>query len=74
MPVSVALGAALLFILSRRLCRTASALTTRISRPRGAAPPLSAAPRTSLAPRGRARARDAECWCPCSVRLPGEIE
>ena len=74
MPVSVALGTVLLVILSRRLRRTAIALTTRTSRPRGAAPSLSAAPLTSLSPMGHAPGPAVVCSCPCSITLPGEIE
>jgi hypothetical protein len=69
MPVSAALGADLLS-LSLRLCRTATAMTMRTGRPRGAPHSPSTTPR--WVPNHRRRAEGAACSCPCSVELPGE--
>jgi hypothetical protein len=66
MPVS-----ADLFSLSLRLRRTATAMTSRIGRPRGAPHSPSATPRTRSVPNHR-RADGVACSCPCSVELPGE--
>ena len=71
MPLPAALGADLVGL--RTLRRTATAMTTRIGRPWGAAPPPSAAPPTSPAPIDGARSHEVACSCPCSVELPGEI-
>ena len=70
MPLPAVLGADLVGF--RTLRRTATAMTTRIGWPWGAAPPPSAAP-PSPAPIDGARSYDVACSCPCSVELPGEI-
>jgi hypothetical protein len=71
MPVSAVLGADLP-TLSLRLRRRATAMTTRIGRPRGAPHHHSATPRTRSVPNHRRRAEGVACSCPCSVELPGE--
>jgi hypothetical protein len=70
MPRPAALGADLVGL--RILRRTATAMTTRIGRPWGAAPPPSAAPPTSPAQIDGVRSHGVACSCPCSVELPGE--
>jgi hypothetical protein len=70
MPLPAALRADLVGL--RTLRRTATAMTTRIGRPWGAAPPPSAAPPTSPASIDGLRTHDVGCSCPCSVELPGE--
>jgi hypothetical protein len=67
MPVS-----ADLFSLNLRLRRTATAMTTRIGRPRGATHSPIAAPRLRSLPNHRRGAEGVACSCPCSVELPGE--
>jgi hypothetical protein len=67
MPVS-----ADLFSLNLRLRRTATAMTTRIGRTRGAPHSPSATPRTRSLPNHRRRVEGVACSCPCSVELPGE--
>jgi hypothetical protein len=70
MPVSATLDAGPAG-LRQLLRRTTAAMTVRIAKPRGAASPLTpAAPRPLSTPTVRA---SAQCSCPCSVELPGEI-